>query len=232
MHVVDVVIAGILAGLTNTQSSNLPNSAAAEVSTVLLQDIKKRRSDNSKACPNSSLFSQVGALLTPAYRNMKHMMHIGQYAIDNRTALFTVAEMATRMNPEAKGSTVQHSTNGGSRTGEKATIHPLLSTGVTGENAQGSHVDLETRVVDEYRFYELSKTGHAGDDVLAFWKQEEGRFPLLSRMARLVYTPTASSTASERVFSLAGLIRNKRRQRLNPELTEAIMKVSHNLRFN
>jgi hAT family C-terminal dimerisation region len=46
---------------------------------------------------------------------------------------------------------------------------------------------------------------------LVFWKRNESSFPNLARVSRLVYQVPASSVASERLFSAAGLIRSARR---------------------
>ena len=65
---------------------------------------------------------------------------------------------------------------------------------------------------------------------LPFWRMHESRLPMLARVARIALTSPASSTASERVFNLAGLVRSKRRARLSPSMTETCVKVGHFVR--
>ena len=52
---------------------------------------------------------------------------------------------------------------------------------------------------------------------LVWWKRNEGRYPTLSRMARKYLALPATSTPSERAFSIAGSIVNKKRACLLPE---------------
>ena len=52
---------------------------------------------------------------------------------------------------------------------------------------------------------------------LVWWKRNEGRYPALSKMARKYLALPATSTPSERAFSTAGSIVNKKRACLLPE---------------
>ena len=67
---------------------------------------------------------------------------------------------------------------------------------------------------------------------LQFWMAESssGRHRLLALIDKIVYCPPVTSTTSERVFSMAGLIRQKNRARLAPKTMEMILKVGHFLR--
>jgi hAT family C-terminal dimerisation region len=65
---------------------------------------------------------------------------------------------------------------------------------------------------------------------LAFWKQNATSFPNLARISRLVYQVPASSVASERLFSAAGLIRSARRSSMTSETTELLVKANDYLR--
>ncbi|KAI3787137.1 hypothetical protein L1987_41373 [Smallanthus sonchifolius] len=53
-------------------------------------------------------------------------------------------------------------------------------------------------------------------DILAWWKQNEASFPILSAMARDVLTVQASTVASESAFSFSGMVLSIRRTRLTP----------------
>ena len=63
-----------------------------------------------------------------------------------------------------------------------------------------------------------------------FWKVSEKQFPILSFLARTYLCPPASSSASEREFSIAGIITNNRRIRLLPTNTERLLFLKYNLR--
>ncbi|GJS39838.1 hypothetical protein Tco_1479901 [Tanacetum coccineum] len=57
-------------------------------------------------------------------------------------------------------------------------------------------------------------------DILAWWKEREIQFPILSAMARDLLTVQASTVASESAFSISGRIISERRSRLTPESVE------------
>ncbi|KAD2803999.1 hypothetical protein E3N88_37376 [Mikania micrantha] len=57
-------------------------------------------------------------------------------------------------------------------------------------------------------------------DILAWWKQKETYFPILSAMARDLLSVQASTVASESAFSLSGRVLSIRRTRLTPASLE------------
>ncbi|GJV57986.1 zinc finger BED domain-containing protein RICESLEEPER 2 [Tanacetum coccineum] len=57
-------------------------------------------------------------------------------------------------------------------------------------------------------------------DILAWWKEREIQFFILSAMARDLLTVQASTVASESAFSISGRIISERRSRLTPESVE------------
>lgn len=61
--------------------------------------------------------------------------------------------------------------------------------------------------------------GTPGECPLFLWKDDEDRFPRLSKVGRTVLGIPANSKPSERVFSVAGAIRDVRRSSLRPEST-------------
>ena len=65
---------------------------------------------------------------------------------------------------------------------------------------------------------------------LMWWKQNQSRFPALARMARRYLSVPATSTPSERAFSIAGGIVNKKRACLLPENVSMLIFLYENLR--
>ena len=57
-------------------------------------------------------------------------------------------------------------------------------------------------------------------DILAWWKEKEGQFPILAAMARDLLTVQASTVASESAFSVSGRVISQRRSMLSPESVE------------
>ncbi|GJX07111.1 zinc finger BED domain-containing protein RICESLEEPER 2 [Tanacetum coccineum] len=66
----------------------------------------------------------------------------------------------------------------------------------------------------------LSPEEFANFDILAWWKEREIQFPILSAMARDLLAVQASTVASESAFSTSGRIISERRSRLTPESVE------------
>ena len=85
---------------------------------------------------------------------------------------------------------------------------------VTGVSVQSVNSLVEQEVA---RY--LASNRHADDSklsLLEWWKKYEYSYPRLSVLAKKYLAIPASSVPSERVFSLAGNIVNKKRSRLNP----------------
>jgi hypothetical protein len=59
-------------------------------------------------------------------------------------------------------------------------------------------------------------------NLLAWWKDKERFFPVLSRFARDVLLVPVSTVSSEATFSMVGRIIEERRSSLTPEMVEAI----------
>ena len=58
---------------------------------------------------------------------------------------------------------------------------------------------------------------------LAFWRDNQNIFPILSRVARKIHCIPATSAAVERQFSGAGVVLNERRTCLNPDHLDDIL---------
>jgi hypothetical protein len=55
------------------------------------------------------------------------------------------------------------------------------------------------------------------DNPLTFWYENRFAYPILSRLARSIYSIPATTTNVERQFSASGMMISSRRTRLNPE---------------
>ena len=67
-------------------------------------------------------------------------------------------------------------------------------------------------------------------NVLEWWKLNESRFPNIAKLAKAVICIPATSTPSEKLFSAAGDVVNKRRACLNPENVDVILFLNKNLK--
>jgi len=76
----------------------------------------------------------------------------------------------------------------------------------------------EVNEVDDY----LVSTESASD-VLSFWAAKQKQWPRLSQAAKWVLSTPATSTSSERVFSVAGRTLDDRRSQLKPETVDGLV---------
>ena len=60
-------------------------------------------------------------------------------------------------------------------------------------------------------------------DILAFWKNNTDKYPILSQIARDVMSIQVSTVASESAFSAAGRVVDPYRNRLDPEMVQALI---------
>ena len=63
---------------------------------------------------------------------------------------------------------------------------------------------------------------------LVWWQQNEQRFPMIAHVARKVLCVPATTVPSERIFSSAGLLINKLRNRLLSDIVDKIIFLSKN----
>lgn len=68
-------------------------------------------------------------------------------------------------------------------------------------------------------------------DLCEFWRNSAARYPDMAVLARKILTIQATSTPSERVFSLVGLTVNSRRRRLDPTTVRDVVQLHENYQF-
>jgi hypothetical protein len=85
-------------------------------------------------------------------------------------------------------------------------------------------VDELTRYID----LRVSASLSATIDLLPWWRENEKVFPNVAKVARRLLCVPASSAASERSFSVAGLTVSQRRAALDPETVHNILFIHSN----
>lgn len=108
---------------------------------------------------------------------------------------------------------------------KQESISAIISAAVGQPSKRQGDSTWNARLVEEVVRYQPVAVNDMTVDVLSFWARHSAKFPLLSGIARISLTSPATSTTSERVFSLAGIVRCKRRSRLSPGLTEVCVRV-------
>ena len=83
-------------------------------------------------------------------------------------------------------------------------------------------------ITHEVNSYFAEKPIKRNDDPLAWWKVHSSRFPRLAVLAREVLCVPATSTPSERVFSISGIIVDKRRASQSPAMLNALVFLNRN----
>ena len=81
----------------------------------------------------------------------------------------------------------------------------------------------EESVENEVRTYLSESAIRRSEDPLNWWKLNQPRFPRLSVLAKKYLCIPATSTASERAFSTAGIIVDKKRCSLSPEMVNIMV---------
>lgn len=84
-------------------------------------------------------------------------------------------------------------------------------------------------IATELRLYNETAYIEPDETVLNWWKRNSFLFPNLAKVARVYLAIPASNTTSERVFSMAGHIIQKRRTNLSPQNVDKILFVHFNL---
>ena len=88
--------------------------------------------------------------------------------------------------------------------------------------------DVNTTTVlsarDELELYMSERPVARSESPLSWWKGNEYRFPRLGKVARSILCNPATSTPSERIFSIAGLTVTKLRSCLKPSNVDAVNK--------
>lgn len=69
-------------------------------------------------------------------------------------------------------------------------------------------------------------------DPLMWWRMHSAEYPILSTLARKYLAIPATSAPAERVFSIAGDVVSKKRNRLKPDIVDKIIFVHDNLVIN
>ncbi|KAK6180910.1 hypothetical protein SNE40_008875 [Patella caerulea] len=81
----------------------------------------------------------------------------------------------------------------------------------------------------ELLMYEDGNNISSANDPLAWWHEHQVTFPRLSKYARMYLSIPATSCSSERLFSWAGMISTKSRNRLHPKTVNQMLFLNRNL---
>lgn len=100
------------------------------------------------------------------------------------------------------------------------------------EVAQPAEVQLENakkKLRDEIDKFKVISRIDRSNSLLDWWRLNEGTYPILSRVARALLCIPVADAEVERVFSAAGLIVTKRRNRLKSDTISKLLFVKRNM---
>lgn len=98
------------------------------------------------------------------------------------------------------------------------------------EFGDSSESEEEPRIeseIEEYLKYKVIKD----EPILEFWKKNVKKYPDLSILAKKILCVPASSASSERNFSTAGIVVDKRRSNIKPNKVDALLFMHDNLKI-
>ena len=78
-------------------------------------------------------------------------------------------------------------------------------------------------IVGEVKAYFQERPISHKDNPFCWWKGSSCRFPCLSILAKKFLAIPATSTSTERVFSIAGIVVDRKRCALTPEMVDALV---------
>jgi hypothetical protein len=88
----------------------------------------------------------------------------------------------------------------------------------------------EDQAKDEMARYKEEASLALSDDPLGWWKEHEGQYPSLSRVAKKHLSIPGTSVPSERVFSTAGDIISAKRSVISPEHLDQLLFLNKNIK--
>lgn len=83
-------------------------------------------------------------------------------------------------------------------------------------------------IKDEFNSYINSTSVNADTEPLSFWKIHQKIYPNLSKYAKYILCIPATSTSSERIFSITGKTLDKRRSTLSPSKVDKLLFLHYN----
>lgn len=168
--------------------------------------------------------AMIASALDPRYKNLKCLHHDVREKVKEELVLLTKKEIDSSKvrspePPAAKKTRLSQSSSEDSSSDEEGPLQQSTT-----------HFEAAQEVQAYQRAERCEKCdGCPGDQCgLIWWKEYSSKFPNLAKVARSMLAIPATSTASERVFSIAGHIVSKRRANLSPEHVDALVCISMN----
>ena len=202
----------LLFGLRDTAKPDKnDNTVLSAIKRKFTEQLNLRFELNALEMDSPMIFS---AALDPRFRRLSFLTELQQ------SELLEVLVSAV----ESIGCSTTSTTNNAGQSVEPPSKKRSVLDRLLGEEKQ----DDELSIQDEVKSYFQERLIKRKDDPLCWWKVNGSRFPHLENLAKKYLAIPATSTPSERVFSVAGIVVDKRRVALTPEMIDALVFLNKN----
>jgi len=201
------------------------DSSMTEFRTKLQQSIGVRFGSYLTEGNSHRFLCIMGALLHPL------QIQTVPWRVEEETVCWEILKrIATELSPTEPPKSIQKTVDNPIKK-EKLTFQDLF---LESEPTQQDHPtvrDFSSQFEQERRiFVELPKI-HFESNILDFWRSNQFKLPMLSRVARVILAVPMTDAAVERVWSSAGLTVTKRRNRLSEFRISQTVFVKKNRKF-
>lgn len=222
--------------LLRTHLKNLISTESDKESPVIKKMKKQMREKFDKRFPLTDIVV-LGALLDPRFKNLDAIdEYVTKIRCKNDENSFHTKEtflveklLDMNLNVE-QGTDDDRNSDDESPAAEKKsnTKNQFLLNLIEKYSLKNEKTDIEKKVDMECSNYLNLPPRQSNMDILEYWKKNQFTFPNLSKLASRVLCVPATSTPSERVFSIAGTVINKKRSTINPNNVNKIIFIHDN----
>lgn len=187
--------------------------------------------------PDPTSLPLIAAALDPRFRKMKFISSAARTAVrEQLVGAASAGTLSGKCSPETPVSSSEKIQEPPAKRVKledsflKSLLHTTYAEGSGSESQRTceSDDDQDESVEEEVSRYMSGKNVEFSSNPLQWWQAQSSNFPRLAVLAKEVLAVPATSAPAERVFSLSGLITDKRRCGLKPELVNALVFLHRN----
>ncbi|KAK9976475.1 hypothetical protein ABG768_021680 [Culter alburnus] len=200
------------------QSLNFETTPGKAFLAKASKELTERWGEISTFCKEKDNIVLLSAALDPRFRKLKFMPAEQRIEVQSTVEVLAIKAGKALWKPTEEGQLQCHSVTA-PRKGEESVLENLLQSDTDSlSEEEESHEEQKIQVVrKEVQMYFSESQIAKQEDPLGWWKENEGRFPNLSKLARSFLCIPATSTPAERIFSAAGNICSQKRASLSRE---------------
>jgi len=191
----------------------------AQEDTELTCRIKRKMTEvleKKYSAPSTQKLLEKASFLDPRYKNSTPSEELRDALLEEMMEIPEQDDGAAQPRPSTP-------TGGGDK---KRKLADLL--GKKRNQTQSTPIPKRLRADTELTKYLQEEAMDSHSDPLAWWRDNQSRYPLLAKIARKYMAICATSTASERVFSAAGNIVTPLRASLKPDRVNMLVFLARN----